>query len=382
MDTSNPNIQPLPVAIDDPIPVPRAKPFDLTTWLSQLCSTTGADLTKIPAPTIEAMVGQPVNEVNRLFFAWHRTIIVEPTTLNDDDKGLLLNFVTPTNSLAYRTAKDNALRYEREANASAAMVRQQLQLAAQYYTIMRGIEGRASVDLWPKVQDILKDNWYSLDIDSLREGNVQEGIIFNTPRVQLTQYNAAAGIEEHVDMGHYKVRWIPQSNTMSVLPGVGNLRSGGYCHPHVSSSGEVCWGNAHDTYTRSMREVDPAPAFEALWVILQSFNAESPYRDLVHFKQAREVVKVAQEDRPIEFTEFPDEAWIGMDSMPDSWATTYEQDDRVADEGGREYLMTVFIKTYADTGYRVDHVDEDVYYVKHRNGRYHEVHADEIIDWN
>jgi hypothetical protein len=77
---------------------------------------------------------------------------------------------------------------------------------------------------------------------------------------------------------------------IKVLPFKDNVECNGYYHPHVSDGG-VCWGNIQDMVAENLSfnssyqfRASPMKAFIGLAQLLKSYNASSPYQNLMNFR--------------------------------------------------------------------------------------------------
>lgn len=383
-------------------PTAKAPPAPLTSlqacdWMRILASQVSVDYKAIPLEVHSAVMGMTTkSDVNKAFFAWHETLKPEPTAFDDAFKKLFTGVITPLSSREYINARDNALAAERNANDRLRRAQQDLTTMAQHQETMRRLEGNNAIDLWPRIEECLASGWYKLDVDDTRAGlDASMGqdmhVTFITSRVNINHFNARAGIEQNVDMGTYRVKWYPRNAYITVHPCEGNVRSGSYIHPHVSTDASVCWGNGGTAYTNSMREIKPVIALSTLQTILCNYNAESPYHNLERFKTVRDGMVSITNNVPTVMGVHDRRAWILREDMPDSWATSYVHDETVdyytdddeedtdeENEETRRYLCSLFVKLYPN-GTRAE---PNVYYVKHRNGRYHTVTEENLYEWN
>lgn len=343
------------------------KKLDTEMWINQLMSTTGRHRISDEVRA-ELMACETKTQMNKIFFEYVQSTPVEIQTISDEHKAMLDSIITPKTSPAYLSAQRQHKHYIDSANSRMRNVVEYLEAATKEYDKMLQIEGNSAVPLSDKIADILSTGWYTLDPDTIKEAN-GEGIEFITPPITIAHYNSKAGIEMKVPMGQYRVSWRPRAGIIHAWGDKGHITVDGYQHPHITSGGDICWGNASTTYTEAMGTYNPKPAFEALQVILQNYNPDSPYVRLDRWEVQRNADKYAGMDT--KYIQMESLGWIDTDDMPDSWATTYQHAERGdVDDGDHQYLMTVFRKVYANGADIPYERDNEIYYIKYANGRY------------
>lgn len=359
----------------DPDIAARQKAIDNGNWIDQLLSSTGRH--SIPPEVREEMMQcNSRAEINKIYFTYNAANPPAIQEMTDGQMAALDSMVSPITSPEYREA--DRLHRELQTSAMSRMrdVENYLSAAAKHYLKMEQLKGNASIPLSQKVQDVLSLGWYKLvDVE-------EASVAFSTPQISIKHYNPQAGINNDVLMGSYTVVWYPREATIKVAPGEGNISVNGYVHPHIGSSGSVCWGNAKAVAVEALSKFNPAPAMEALQTILQNYNAESPYVALDSFASIRN--KDKYKGMPTTYRIHERTAWITEDYMPDAWAKMYQLSSEVyEDDEGDElsrFLMQVFVKVYEANGFRV--ADEsETYYIKYSNGRMFAIDESDISDW-
>ena len=362
-----------------PAPTPVAKSFDSEAWLAQLMSQTGRSRISDEMKA-KLLACTDKNTMNKEFFEYVKATPVEVQTLPDSAITSLDSIITPRTSPEYLQAQANKDRSIREAIDYSRRMDERLAMAVQEEERMMQIEQRTSVPLSAKINDVLKAGWYELDVADMKaQGTTVQRVTFITPPITITHFNSKAAIEMRVPMGSYKVHWFPRQAQIKVSPHIGHIAVDGYLHPHVTGEGGICWGNARDVHAKGMSNFDPKPSLDALQVILQNYNPDSPYVRLDRWEVLRMRDKYA--GMPTKYVQHDRRAWIDENDMPESHATTYQLDsDTYEDDDGDErtrYKMIIFKKVYENGAEIPD--EEDKWYIKHRNGRYHQV---EIYDWD
>lgn len=146
---------------------------------------------------------------------------------------------------------------------------------------MRAIKAQG-VDITTQLREVLTDAWYTLHSVS---GNK---ITLLTPRIMCRYFDQENQIDRSVDLGSMKVVVDMVRATLVVKEHEDNLIgvANGYIHPHIDTSGGVCWGTAHDAYTKLAFCQIKEPLM-ALKVILQTYNPDSPYVRFNEFEEMR-----------------------------------------------------------------------------------------------
>lgn len=181
--------------------------------------------------------------------------------------------------------KDLLYSVQREEDSIAAKTRE---IEGCINRMRNSKERLAVMDLIPttgvteEVYKILELGFFKL------ESIAHNKLTFRTNAVVCSHIDKSIGVDLRVPMGSYLIQIDLQSCTPRVYEGEDNLQCWGNIHPHVSSSNEVCWGNAKNTYYKARAEFKLATIMIALYQILQTYNPESPYCPLVNFAFARD----------------------------------------------------------------------------------------------
>ena len=343
-----------------PPPPEVASKAEAQAWLNQLMSTVGRGTID---PEVHAKIlecGADKVGINKIFFPYHAANPVKPGEVTREQVELLDSMVTPRTSPAYLEAERRHRDLIASAEARARDVHNYVTHAAAEWVKMEQILGNTALPMSGKVKEILAGGWYTL------KNVTPEWVKFMTPPINIKHYNAQANIHQDVLMGSYEVQYRPRNGELRVYEGAGNHTVGGYIHPHIDTSGSVCWGNARAVSLKALTEFNPKEALEALQVILQNYNSESPYVSLQRYV---DYIKAnARAGQPLEYRKAEDKGWIRHNDMPDSWAITYQHDEGENGDGDTVYLMDVFYRCYSDG--EQPSTEESTYYVKYSNGRY------------
>lgn len=101
--------------------------------------------------------------------------------------------------------------------------------------------------------------------------------------IVLLHKNPSAGIDINISMGTYRVTVDIYTMSPRVFTSNGNIIVDGYYHPHVNSSGSVCWGNVTTIITEHMKNYRLFDLMEILAANLSNYNSGNPYVSLERF---------------------------------------------------------------------------------------------------
>lgn len=126
------------------------------------------------------------------------------------------------------------------------------------------------------VNDILSEGYYTLKC--ITNSNIE----FLTPSIICSYIDQEKNINMSVNLGEFYIRiWFADLG-VDVMPFVGNIKSGGYYHPHLSSN-RLCWGNVANTYNLARKNYDIKSVLECVKHLLSNYNPDSPYERLDRF---------------------------------------------------------------------------------------------------
>ncbi len=355
--------------------------FRADTWLMELASNIGVNTKDIPPEVLDSiLVCDSKNWVNRKFFAWYQARAAQtPQSFSPYETQLFKEIVGVKNSAAYTNAKRDLDSNLYRCTDYMKNAQQYLTMAADNRAKIMELEKKDGVDLTEEILKITSSGWYTFSSELTKAYNeanpTQKALVFLTSKVVAKFYNKKAGIELDVNLGTFEVMYKPTKNDLRVHQHEDNLIVDRIYHPHVDSSGSVCWGNAQQTYVQSMQNLEPSKAFLALQVILTNYNDESPFRDLFDFAVIRDP-KIL-EGRPEVFASYDTSgAWFLDDDISPSISGRI--DTTTDDDGCDRVLMRLYRKVYQGTNVSVGGVNE--YYFKTNNGEYIPVDV-AILDW-
>lgn len=94
-----------------------------------------------------------------------------------------------------------------------------------------------------------------------------------------TYRNPEAGIDATIDLGEFacKIFWQHNRPRFEVYPFANNLVVQHVYHPHVSSEGNICWGDARYAMEDSADRNDIALIMSTLHALLMNYSPDNPY---------------------------------------------------------------------------------------------------------
>jgi hypothetical protein len=142
---------------------------------------------------------------------------------------------------------------------------------------------RKPTTLGGQIGEILRENFWRFQ--SLKENTL--GLVTQSD-VILSYRNAAKGINLRANMGTYVVKIDLERNQITVRRHKGGISVSGYCHPHIGSGGNVCWGSAYGTVDQLLPKGKIADVLRLLSAVLTNYNDGNPYIHLEQFVEALE----------------------------------------------------------------------------------------------
>lgn len=359
-------------------------PFNAKVYADELASTLG--VTPDPDSLAKCYQCSDARSINKIMLNLPK-IQAKPVELQSSDTEFFRTMVSVTNNpevLTVQRSMDNelgrALDYMRQAD-------QRLREAGKYRAKYELLVGTKGVDMTEEIMKVLSDGWYEYDRAKTERMNREEDqrqVWFTTKPITLAYYKQAAGIDLRVNMGRYKVAYMPLINRIQVHEYTDNTKYREYYHPHVGNEGDVCWGNGYERVTKALKEYKVSDALAILRTLLQTYNDESPYASLQDFAFTQDPLLRAK--RPAHMQQFGSKSvWIYNRHMPNSDVEVMCTQPSGHYFPNRDYSVSypasriaVYRMMYKDTG---DRVEATPYYVRTKNGRFVALNADRIIYW-
>lgn len=250
-------------------------------YLEQLASATNVNIDGWDTDLLGVVPRGDKRAINKLFF--------DRVNSNDDTKKALeafepvlkeveavlknrYNRVVRTIDQEIQYCLDQSNAYLREYNGTMTRLHQQrIQKDA---ISQRGVESMRD-----EMLKVIKNRFWTYNS---RAGNV---LYFHTTNdVILSEVNAAAGVNRRINFGRYKVSLNLETCMAKVLRHERNITTTSYYHPYVSSSGEICWGNAGQTATNLSKECKYGDYMDLLAGLLSNYAPDTtPYYRLSDF---------------------------------------------------------------------------------------------------
>ncbi len=216
-----------------------------------------------------------------------------------------------------------------------------------------------------QVEKILSNPFYKLKATS---GNLIE---FITEPIFMHHKDTNQGIDMKVNFGKFTVIWAVENNSFKVRAGEGNTLVDGYIHPHVSSDGDVCLGNAGSAFTQAIQAQEFYKVFEIFQAIFHSYNSGSPFKRLDQWFVRQNKAELAKKDHTYQckgHVWVRDEEIDNLEFSPKILASTdYENEE--GDIEGETHKVSVYMKI--STQYGVE-IDDDIFMIS-GNNRYFQV---------
>lgn len=259
---------------------------DVKSYALQVAASMGLDPSVLQDPSLDSLSSMSHNDINKALatIAMAQSIGKPAPTLklSEEERKVLTTLTAPGVNQEIREIEANIERRLREIQARFEAIEERLRYNVADKLKLDVLLGKGSTyNLIPGLEEILQDSWYSFN--GVHGISTDMYVSFYTKDVYCAYKNPDAGIDITVGLGQYTVKYYPHKGYIKVTPYCGNYDVDGFVHPHVSSDGHVCWGNASTTYSEAMVNLDPAPAFQALRVLLNTYNDESPYENLMSF---------------------------------------------------------------------------------------------------
>ena len=119
-------------------------------------------------------------------------------------------------------------------------------------------------------------------------------LLYTRDPVTLRQYNPAAGVDVSVNLGQFWLR-LKQGITR-VYPLFGNIVYEGYVHPHISTSGGICWGDQKKHAAELMAAGRIEEYLNLLQSLLTTYSDSNPYKPLSRFSTESQKIGVVRSD--------------------------------------------------------------------------------------
>lgn len=351
------------------------EPFDPEKYASRMASVIGFNLYEMPVEIKEQVFAAKNKlEVNKIIFPYLGTLAKDGVT--DQDASLFENIMRIDNAAKITALETTASRLRGTATTKQREANEYLMEAKLKLDEALSLKAMTSYDIVPEVREVLKDNWYTLDRQFMAEHNAtckekDNVIAFLTPEIFLVYENRSAGIDSSVNLGRFRVIYQPNRARIHVLPYMNNVFCQGSYHPHVSTDGDPCWGNAAAVYSEAMGKIKPSIALTALRTLLQTYNPESPYRTIESYEEERD--EQAPDNMAACYVLSEDKAVVER-----GFFNEYVHSDEGDEEGDGHYLIKTYRRCHPETKAIIA---EEHRYMLGARGFYVPLDEADVIEW-
>lgn len=229
------------------------------------------------------------NKVNQMFFENMERLSAAPVTVEEAPRPLLSEA-----QISAIMEAENKLIQGQIATYTTTRDQRLMQAGEHYRNYEAHIKSAAEADLSRRrlmgERNTLVAQIREADAGGFWEFTGMDGtagpIKFKTRRnIELEYKNPAIGVDIRVNMGKFQVAYIVHEARFRVTPIENNINVEGFCHPHINSSGEICWGTAEGNARNGIAKGMIVEPLALLAAVISGYNPGSPYRDLVRFHE-------------------------------------------------------------------------------------------------
>ncbi len=283
------------------VEIPKSKDY-----VRILCAQIGVDMDIIPetiAKTLFSMAEKPA--INEAFFAWHASPKAKKAlAVKEIDKEILTkleNLIDMSKTNIGNNIKANIEGNNRQIQQYYKDIDSyNARTVAEYLKLDKFMNSKKH-NMAKQVLDITKSGWFTFEptrSNLTSTSNNEVRLTFSTKNVNITHQDKGNSLHFDIDLGSYFINYYPYRACITVNTRSNNLMPSGYMHPHIAGNpeGSICWGNAKQTYTECMQELNPSRAFDALQSLLQAYG-ESPYTRISYYKELYDALNKVVEDK-------------------------------------------------------------------------------------
>lgn len=129
------------------------------------------------------------------------------------------------------------------------------------------------------LEEILLNGWWG---DLLVDGDWFW--LRTTDDIVLSQRNKKAGLDQSFNLGQVSVGINLSRGECKVVPYKNNLRYDDLFHPHVNTTGSICWGDAAEASSKALVEWRVKDLLNLLQALLITYSPSNPYTQLNNFQ--------------------------------------------------------------------------------------------------
>lgn len=269
-----------------------------------LCSQIGAEPDETLWQSVASLNDSQLSDANKAFYEWYS---VKDVAIPDDIK-MHLQSITPQGRIDRLRSIDRNMQKSWERHEVKMRDAEQclLDIAAMRDEKAK-IESEENQNWLDKVVEILHDRWWTLEVaETMNAANEKSPLVYFSTSYDvicrgMSDYRVDAPKELWTcNMGRFLVQLNLDTFGVRVYPHINNVLVGSSFHPHVrSSDNSVCWGNGGADIQRALELKRPKIIMDTLKIILQTYNAASPYRTLNHFINERAAFDEAERQQSL-----------------------------------------------------------------------------------
>lgn len=178
------------------------------------------------------------------------------------------------------------------AESFQSSVRAELIEARRAWVKHQAVSGRGE-KFSSEVERVVAAGFFKLESVSSEDQEIKFSTI---NEVTLSYMDVAQASKYSVCLGRFFVIYYASLGVLRVHPHSNNVLSNEYYHPHVSKSGEVCFGEEKHAYLSAMSTGGLGDAMEILQSVLSYYCPDHPYVDLADLKARRDELDAAHAD--------------------------------------------------------------------------------------
>lgn len=273
--------------------VKRSANVNAVKYIKKLAALTNTDISNwdivalFKHPEKDGFLVTDKTAINQIFFKFREVAPTVQTTLSDDMTARLIQLQKKRRATSANHIRDRALSKERDAKSyyntflnllgEAATLRKQ-------YEIMIGHESSYPHEL----AKILAEGFWELD-------TVTDDLICVRTKhdIHLNFVNKKHGAYMNVNLGRFLIKYNVGRASVKCVKYDNNLTHNGYYHPHVSSDGDICFGEISNEVTEYLSSGVLTKVLELIQKALTAYNDNSAYANIHKFYLER----IAYENR-------------------------------------------------------------------------------------
>lgn len=320
-------------------PATQSHAMDLARYIETTSSSFGIQLSKdLRDGILEAVSsyeGDQLSKVNQLLMEYMSSPDTLAETIQDITKNSALDLLKQKLD-GFRVSTVDPMRLRRDRDTTLATIRSRQSQLSEYYTRLQEILSQIKLlefnpsafasKWWKALESAIKmpqftfSGWEELSIAN----GPGVSLYFITEPIKCGHTIRAKGWNHWVDLGRFLViiHLGPQNWNIEVKEFSGNVNSDGYIHPHISSSGEVCWGTASEPLNEAYNRSDLSNMLAILYSTMTQYNHANPFICLFDFEHKTTAIKDLSHTDITKTDYYQEELWTESTTLADrNWGT-------------------------------------------------------------